>query len=127
MTNEISNKTITTVKSFDNDEYCCHVIDDKTIIDDSQASKLAMFFSIFSDKTRIKIIDILIDGEYCVHEIAHILGASQSSISHQLKNLRQINLVSVRKVGKHSFYSLKSNHIKEIFQQGLKMMEVNNA
>lgn len=75
-------------------------------------------FKIYSDITRLKIIDYLLNGEHCVQNIADTLGSSQSAISHQLRMLRDLNVVKTRKDGKQIFYSLKDNHIKEIYLIG---------
>ena len=76
-------------------------------------------FKIYSDFTRLRIIDLLVEKEHCVQDIADILTASQSAISHQLKLLRDLHVVKTRKQGKQVFYSLQDNHIKEIFLIGL--------
>ena len=75
-------------------------------------------FKIFSDNTRLRIIDLLVTGEFCVQDISDTLETSQSAISHQLKLLRDLNVVRTRKMGKQVFYSLQDNHIKEIFLLG---------
>lgn len=75
-------------------------------------------FKIFSDYTRLRIIDLLVTGEYCVQDISDTLETSQSAISHQLKLLRDLNVVKTRKQGKQVFYSLQDNHIKEMFLIG---------
>ena len=75
-------------------------------------------FKIFSDNTRLKIIDLLVTGEYCVQDISDSLDTSQSAISHQLKLLRDLNVVKTRKQGKQVFYTLQDNHIKEIYLMG---------
>lgn len=75
-------------------------------------------FKIFSDNTRLRIIDLLVTGEYCVQDISDNLETSQSAISHQLKLLRDLNVVKTRKQGKQVFYSLQDNHIKDIYQTG---------
>ena len=75
-------------------------------------------FKIYSDFTRLRIIDLLVEKEYCVQDIADTLSASQSAISHQLKLLRDLHVVKTRKQGKQVYYSLQDNHIKEIFLIG---------
>lgn len=75
-------------------------------------------FKIFSDYTRLRIIDLLVNSEICVQDIADTLEASQSAISHQLKLLRDLHVVRTRKQGKQVFYTLNDNHIKEIFLIG---------
>jgi len=75
-------------------------------------------FKIFSDYTRLRIIDLLEGGEFSVQEIADNLETSQSAISHQLKLLRDLHVVKTQKVGKQVIYSLQDNHIKELFLIG---------
>ncbi len=80
---------------------------------------LAELFKVFGDTTRIKIISALLETELCVCDIAELLHMSPSSISHQLRVLRQARLVKPRKEGKVVFYSLDDDHIKHLFDQGL--------
>ena len=54
-----------------------------------------------------------------VTEIANLLNKSQSSISHQLKNLRSSNLVRTEKVGQSVIYSISDEHIKIIMKYGI--------
>lgn len=83
-----------------------------------QIKETVSLFKIFSDFTRLRIIDLLTDGEYCVQDISDSLETSQSAISHQLKLLRDLNVVKTRKQGKQVFYSLQDEHVKEIFLMG---------
>lgn len=80
---------------------------------------LADLFKIFGDTTRIKILCALFQAEMCVCDIAALLGMTQSSISHQLRVLKQARLVKYRKEGKVVYYSLEDEHVKSIFDQGL--------
>ena len=75
-------------------------------------------FKIFSDYTRLRIIELLVQDEFCVQDISDTLETSQSAISHQLKLLRDLNVVKTRKQGKQVFYSLQDEHIKTIFEMG---------
>ncbi len=81
--------------------------------------KLADFFKIFGDTTRIRILSALFVTEMCVCDLSEILGVSQSAMSHQLKILRQAGLVKFRKEGKSAFYTLKDNHVKQILDTGI--------
>jgi len=80
---------------------------------------LADLFKVFGDSTRIKILWALDEAEICVCDIAFLLNMTQSAISHQLRILKQANLVKNRKEGKIVFYSLNDEHVKQIFNQGL--------
>ncbi len=80
---------------------------------------LGEFFRIFGDPTRIKILQALFISEMCVCDIAAVLEINRSAVSHQLKILRQANLVKYRKEGKSAIYSLSDNHVKKIIDQGM--------
>lgn len=80
--------------------------------------KLAELFKIFSDETRIKIISELFDSEKCVSEISTNLKLSQSLISHQLKILKDANLIDYKKNGKNIIYFLIDDHVKTIYEMG---------
>lgn len=86
---------------------------------EDKAMALADFFKVFGDTTRIKILSLLLEAELCVHDIAILLNMEQSAISHQLRVLRQNNLVKVRRSGKSSHYSLIDHHVFEIIKMGL--------
>ena len=80
---------------------------------------LAELFKVFGDSTRIKILWALDEAEMCVCDIAFLLNMTQSAISHQLRVLKQAELVKSRREGKIVFYSLEDEHVKQIFDQGL--------
>jgi len=81
---------------------------------------LAEFFKVFGDSTRIKIICALFESEMCVCDLAALLGVTQSAISHQLRTLKGARLVRYRRDGKVIYYSLDDEHIKHIFDEGLR-------
>ena len=81
--------------------------------------KLAELFKIFGDSTRIRILDPLTKKELCVQEIADELSMTQSAISHQLRILKQADLVRFRRDGKAIFYSLADGHVQTIMEQGI--------
>lgn len=87
---------------------------------------LSDFFKLFGDSTRLKIIFCLMNGELCVNDLAQSLEMSQSSISHQLKILRQNKVVKNRKEGKQVFYSLDDDHVSSILTQGIEHLEHRN-
>ncbi len=76
--------------------------------------KLASFFKIFGDDTRIRLLFALDSSELCVHDLSLIVGMQQSTVSHQLKLLREQQVVSQRREGKKMFYHLNDSHISEI-------------
>lgn len=91
--------------------------------DEEILNKLAEFFKILGDTTRVKILYALDKNELCVCDIANILGMSKSSISHQLGTLRRSGVVKCRKKGKEVFYMLDDEHVKEVFEVGIEHIE----
>lgn len=81
-------------------------------------NRLAELFKIFGDSTRVKILYSLFESELCVCAIAELLGMTQSAISHQLKVLKDANLVTFRREGKTIYYSLADDHVNLIIAQG---------
>jgi len=73
--------------------------------------KMAESFKVLSDPTRLKIVLALEIEELCVCDIAALASLNQSSVSHHLKTLRQMNIVTYRRAGKMAFYSLSDSHI----------------
>ena len=98
--------------------YMCMKISWKRPAEDDLAD-LAEFFKIFGDTTRIRMLYVLLCSEMCVCDLAQILSMTQSAISHQLRILKQMDLVKSRREGKTVFYSLSDGHIKTILSQGL--------
>ncbi|MGN1337294.1 MAG: ArsR/SmtB family transcription factor [Candidatus Coprovivens sp.] len=93
------------------------------ILDDDKIIDLAELFKIFGDSTRIKIINVLINRELCVNEIAELTNSTQSAISHQLRILKTAKLVKYRKEGQTIFYSLDDEHVEKIFMMGVEHNE----
>lgn len=90
----------------------------KNMPEEENLLDLADLFKVFADSTRVKILCALFQEEMCVCDIAVLLGMTKSSISHQLRVLRQTRLVKYRKSGKVVYYSLADDHVKTIFDQG---------
>ena len=84
-----------------------------------KAYDLAELYKVFGDTTRIKILSVLRLQEMCVCDIADSLSMTQSAISHQLRVLKQMDLVKNRREGKTIFYSLADDHIVGILDLGL--------
>ncbi len=88
------------------------------LLDDDLTIDIAELFKIFGDSTRIKIINVLLQNELCVCDIASKINISQSAVSHQLRILKQAKLVKYRKEGNCIIYSLSDDHVKKIFLLG---------
>ncbi len=81
---------------------------------------LSDFFKLFGDSTRLGILFALNNSPLCVCDIAETLDMTKSAVSHQLKALRQSDLVRYKKVGKNVIYSLADSHVKDIIDIALK-------
>ena len=84
---------------------------------------LSELFKVFGDSTRIKILYVLVESDMSVGDIAQALNMTQSSISHQLRVLKQSRLVRFRREGKNIVYSLADDHVHTIMSQGLEHLE----
>ena len=69
-------------------------------------SQLTIKFHALSDETRLKIIDLLRNGERCVCDLTDALDAGQSRLSFHLKVLKDAKLVTDRRVGRWAYYAL---------------------
>lgn len=96
---------------------------DESMPPEEEVKDLAEFFKVFGDPTRLKIMLALLCSEMCVYDIASLLGMTQSAISHQLRVLKQMDLVKNRREGKVIYYSPADSHIVSILSQGLDHIE----
>lgn len=87
--------------------------------EDETAMDLADTFKVFSDFTRIKILLALLNHEMCVCDISALLGMTKSAVSHQLRVLKQSNLVKNRREGKVVYYSISDEHVETIISNGM--------
>lgn len=91
----------------------------KTMLDETTTVSLAELFKALGDPTRVKILFALMHRELCVCDLAAVIGASDSAVSHQLRILRTLKLITFRRDGKILYYSLADAHIEKLFTQGL--------
>lgn len=86
----------------------------KVMPDKNKVKALANFFYAFSDDTRLKIIITLILKPLCVGEISNLLNINQTTVSHQLKILKSLNIISCERAGKNMFYYIKNSGIENL-------------
>jgi DNA-binding transcriptional ArsR family regulator len=87
--------------------------------DDSDVAHLADTFQILASPTRLRIVEALAGRELCVCDLAAVVESSPSSVSHHLRQLRQMRLVSHRKDGRMAYYRLDDEHVTELLEVGL--------
>jgi ArsR family transcriptional regulator len=63
-------------------------------------------FRAFADPTRLRLLNLLLEGERCVCELCEVLDEIQPKVSRHLAYLRRAGLVSVRRDGKWKHYSV---------------------
>lgn len=88
-------------------------------LDEDSAGQVAELFRALADTRRVQLIAIMAEGEANVGSLAQMLGISESSVSHHLRNLRQMRLVKTRKVGRFVYYTLDDAHVGDLFRCGL--------
>ena len=86
---------------------------------DSDLEKICKIFQMLSDPGRLKIVSALMNGEMCVYHLTEVCGGSTSSVSHQLRLLRDNDIVKARRMGKNMEYSIADEHVREIVNMGV--------
>lgn len=85
---------------------------------DEQIEEARVVFAALGDRTRLKILHALRDGEeLCVCDVAHVLGMSVSAASHHLRKLRDLRILKYRTDGKMAYYSLRDRFAAELVGQ----------
>ena len=85
----------------------------------TQVAEAAAIFSAMADPTRLRIIEALATSELCVCDLAELSGVSQSGVSHQLRLLRDRQLVTFRRDGNRAVYRLADEHVRSMLAQGM--------
>lgn len=91
--------------------------DEQTIVE------LAETFKVLSEPTRVRILHALSEEELCVCDISAVVQMTSSAVSHQLRILRTARLVRSRKDGKMVYYSLDDEHVRNLFEEGIRHLE----
>jgi ArsR family transcriptional regulator, lead/cadmium/zinc/bismuth-responsive transcriptional repressor len=81
-----------------------------------KAQQMSEFMGFLADTNRLRILSILANQEMCVGDLAIALEMNESAVSHQMRTLRAIRLVSFRKQGRHVFYRLQDHHVLSFYQ-----------
>ena len=85
-------------------------------------SSLVRFFSIFSDGTRLRILSALAITEMCVTDISRVLGINQTTVSHQLRFLKDVGLVKSERHGKIIFYVISGEIVNDVLLKGVEFL-----
>jgi ArsR family transcriptional regulator len=85
----------------------------------AETVRMAEFFKVLADPTRLSALTAILDRELCVLEISALLGMSQSAVSHQLSLLRGAGLAKRRRQGRNIYYSLDDWHVERLIKAAL--------
>ena len=84
-----------------------------------ELERLSLTYKVLGDPTRLKILMALLGGEMCVCDLSAFLGLSESAVSHQLRRLKDLALVTSRRDGQILYYALDDDHVSDILDVGL--------
>ena len=79
-----------------------------------EAEDLAETMRAFGSASRLRLLVALVDGERAVEDLARTAGLEMSATSHQLRILRSLRLVRVRRQGRNAFYALHDHHVADL-------------
>jgi len=82
-------------------------------------TRMSEIFGALGDPTRLRLLLVLCRQPLCVHDLSQILGVTESAVSHQLRMLKMLRLVTARRSGKRVYYSLDDAHVYRLIEEGL--------
>lgn len=111
----------------DADALCeVHLVDEdavRTALTDrateEEVTYVADLFQILASPTRLRMVEALAGRELCVCDLSAVVGVSESAVSHHLRQMRQMRIVTYRKEGRMAYYRLDDGHIEQLFGTGL--------
>ena len=86
------------------------------ILPTAKAQQMAEFFGVLADPNRLRLLSTLVKQELCVCDLAALTKMTQSAVSHQLRLLKAMRLVSYRRSGRNIYYSLADSHIINLYR-----------
>jgi DNA-binding transcriptional ArsR family regulator len=86
---------------------------------EAELAALSDTFQILASPVRLRIVHALSQRELCVCDLARVVDASVSAVSHHLRQLRQMRLVRCRRRGRMAYYRLDDEHVAKLFAMGL--------
>ena len=90
--------------------------------DDVSVKRIARFFALLSDPSRVKLLSALTISPLCVTDNADILKMNQTTVSHQLRMLRDMDIVTCERQGKILKYKIANPKINEILLVGVEYL-----
>lgn len=90
--------------------------------DKNATKKIARFFALFSNPSRVRLLSALAIAPLCVSDISAVLKMNQTTVSHQLRILRDMDVVSCEREGKILKYKISNPKINEILLVGVEYL-----
>lgn len=90
--------------------------------DENSTQKIAKFFALLGDPSRVRVLSALAISPLCVTDMANILNINQTTLSHQLRLLRDLNVVTTQRIGKIMQYKIANPKINEILLVGVEYL-----
>jgi ArsR family transcriptional regulator len=94
-----------------------------SVLDEHTGAHVAELFRAFSDTSRVRIMSALLNGEKNVSALAGLVGITESAVSHHMRGLRQMHLVTARRDGKEVYYRMDDPHIMTLFRHGIEHIQ----
>jgi ArsR family transcriptional regulator, nickel/cobalt-responsive transcriptional repressor len=91
----------------------------KPRLNSDSAKTVAATLQALATPSRLLILATLQNGPRTVGELTDTIGMEQSAVSHQLRHLRDLGLVSTERQGRHIIYRLYDTHVAELIDQAL--------
>lgn len=95
----------------------------KAFYDENEFKNMAEIFRILNDPTRLKILEAIKDHDLCVCDLGSLLGVSKSAISHQMKFLKQYDLVKNERKGRMVYYRLNNHDVREMITHAHQLLK----
>jgi DNA-binding transcriptional ArsR family regulator len=109
----VANAPLPTIEPCVSEEHVPHVHQPRS---ERTVRAAATLFSALGDPSRLRMMELLYDGAHCVGELAEELNEGMSTVSQRLKQLHHARLISRERVGKHIYYQLADEHVRELLE-----------
>jgi DNA-binding transcriptional ArsR family regulator len=90
-----------------------------------EADLLAKYFRVLGDRTRLRILELVAEGERAVNDLAQELGEPQPKVSNHLRCLRWCGFVDTRREHRTIYYRLADERVAEVIQLGRGLLREN--
>ncbi|MER3419646.1 MAG: transcriptional regulator [Chloroflexota bacterium] len=97
----------------------------RVVYPDLKSELTARFFQVLSDPTRVRIVELLLEGEKNVTELVEALGMQQGRVSSHLACLKWCGCIGTRREGKFVYYRVTDERVRELMRLAQQMLADN--